>query len=681
MTLTCVADVESNGLLLTEGDKKAATKLHSIVAEFSDGRIISAADQPGYDGDHTTETLPNGTMVNVYRCSIAECLREIAKAEVLLLVGHNWQGFDHRIIKKFYPWWDPTAKVIDTMHLSRLLYPVIGRDGPNSHKVPPKLRMRHSIEAWGYRLNEKKDKGFDPGDWQTWSPEMQLYNIQDVRSNQTLYKFLMMQKPSPQALDIEQDFAAIIRRQEAWGFTVDYPGLLELASYIATRKQALEESLIATFGEWWQPGKETRVRASRKQKLPDYPNVTQARYNAAGKRLPKDYVGPPLCYWEEGAVYTPITRVEFSPGSREHVRMMLGKKYGWKPHKFTDKGTPQIDDDVLRALPYPEAPMLADYYATIKVSGYVSTGSQAWIKCAIPEGSEHRVHGQVMTIGTYTFRASHFKPNMGQVPTRSEEYGHRCRSLWKSRLGFRLVGFDGSGMQLRLLAHYLSFFDEGKYARGAFSSGISPHAFMRDSIGVDLMGEGEDGKRKGKTMNYALCFGAGFPKLGSIIDPHASDRRKKELGELVKERMLPVWGTAFDELKESLKSSAMDRGYIVGLDKRKARCGKPHTALSTLLQMGEGVVMKRALAIQDNWCQEAGLRPGVGPDGVCRPELADYEFCANVHDEAQADVRQNAIETYQGFALRCVTEAGLELRVRCPLESDVKVGDNWAETH
>lgn len=677
--LTALWDTETNGLLNPQEGKTVATKMHCFGMLLGD-QWWSCCDAPEFQplwGKFLDVELPSGMILKgVYHASIQEGLRALETAD--LRVAHNGQDYDERVTRKLYPWWNPKGEQIDTLIISRVLYPDIFKQGPNTFKVPRMLKRRHSVEAWGYRLGEKKNKGFDPGDWQTWSWDMQTYMLQDVVSLKTIWTWMMAQKPPMAALRTEHDFARIIARQVSWGFTVDYAAMLKLAADVEIIKAKLEAELIDTFGEWWEGGQPTRVKATRRVKVLGHPDVTMPRYGSTGKRLPKDYVGPPLCVYEEGAVYTPIKRVEFSPGSRDHVSKLLSQRYGWKPTRFTKTGKPQVDDEVLRALNYPEAPLLADYFAAVKVGGFVSAGQNAWLKLVHEEDGEHRMHGQVITIGTYTFRCSHFKPNMGQIPTRDPTWGHRCRSLFVHRKGFTMAGADGSGMQLRLLAHHLARYDGGLFAKVV--SEADPHAYMRDTVGTDLMGEGDEGRGKGKTLNYALVFGGGDRKLGSIVKPHASEAEQKRIGRIVKERLAERFG-ALDQLKADLKEFVERKGYVIGLDGRKAPCNKAHTALSTLLQMGEKIVMANALIIFDAEMQALGYKPGVDDMGVANPKGADYEFCANVHDEFQADVRPSALEDYERLALLCVAEAGRRLGVKCPLKSDVKVGASWKDTH
>lgn len=685
MTTIAFWDTETNGLL--RGPKQA-TKMHCLAVKIGE-QWHSCADQPGYDGSKRDVLLPSGdTLKDVIHCSIADGLRVLEEAD--LRVAHNGEDFDERITRKFYPWWTPKGRSLDTMLMWQLIYPDIYRNGPNTHKCPGHLKMRYSLEAIGYRLGERKNKAFDPGDWQTWSEDMQVYMLQDVVVLERAFKWAMFQKPDMRAMETEHRFAGLMRRQEAWGFTFDYGKALALQAKLQTTIAALESDLIETFGEWWEPGKIATPKASRNVKLQGFPNVTMERRGTKGNLL-RPYVGPPLCGYEAGCAYTPIERVQFNPNSREHVRKMLHQRHGWVPTKHTKAGTPQVDDEVLRALPYPEAAPIADFFSAQKVSGYVSTGKKAWLTVAQEEGSEHRMHGRVKSVcGTYTFRVSCSDPNAAQIPTRDEIFGPLCRDLFKASDGFDLVGGDGSGVQLRLLAHYLSrggvfpngeeWGDHGAYA-GVFERDEDPHEFMRDTIGTDLMGEGHGGRAKGKTFNYATCFGAGDKRAGSVIEPFATDKRKADLGKVMKARLIPVFGTAFDDLKLALKDRWEKTGFIVGLDGRKGWPPSAHTCLSTLLQMGEAVVIKTAIVLLDQRLQAEGLRPGVDCCGRAHRQDADYEFVAHVYDELQADVRPRHVPAYKAAMEWAVPEAGRVLRLQCPLKADVKVGPSWKFTH
>lgn len=705
------ADTETNGLL------KDLDRIHCLGAELSDDRVLSCANQPGY--------MP-----------IEEGLAILEEADVI--VGHNWQDFDDRAIRKVYPKFKPRGKVIDTLLWSRLQYPEIQRDGPNNHKLPGNLRRAHSLKSWGLRLGNHK--GDYEGGWGEWSPEMHDYMLQDVSVLRSLFKWLRAHKPvswsiqtgwnrredkpiyngysydklcpPPEASALEHEFALIIRRLESRGFTFDHAKALQLQAVLQTKEAELETALIDSFGSWWQPSlsatkepakydfsqdddeeeltdeeleerqklealqstpRTITVRKSRKVKMLGVPEITRPRFSVKGRAL-KPYVGPPLIEYDAGAIYTPVEFVQFNPGSRHHVRRVLQSRYGWKPEKFTpNKKNPQpiVDDDVLKGLPYPEAALLAEYYTVLKRLGQLATGNKAWLLLAVQDKDEWRVHGRINTNGAVTGRCTHSNPNIAQTPKANARtpYGVEMRGLWIPRKGYKLVGFDGSGMQLRMLAHYLARFDGGAYAKIVCEQ--DPHAWLRDTVGVDIIGEGELGRDYAKTEMYAYIFGASNLKLGSIIDGKASRAARLDLGATIRSRINNRF-EAVGQLSGELERFVEDFGYIEALDKRMIRIRKRNAILNSLLMSGEAVVMKRALIILDNALQSDGFTPGL-----------EYEFVANIHDEDQAEVRDDraTLDHYKARASECVRDAGLYYKLKCPLKSDAKEGYNWAETH
>jgi hypothetical protein len=106
-----------------------------------------------------------------------------------LIIGHNIIYYDIPVIQKFFPWFNPTGKALDTLILSRLTYPDLQeRDFVQRTQGMPKgLYGRHSLEAWGYRLNEKKDDFGKTTDWSNWSKELEAYMVQDVNVTTKLW--------------------------------------------------------------------------------------------------------------------------------------------------------------------------------------------------------------------------------------------------------------------------------------------------------------------------------------------------------------------------------------------------------------------------------------------------------------------------------------------------------------
>ena len=116
--------------------------------------------------------------------SITEGLAKLSTADTI--IGHNIIGFDLPCLHKLYAFFTTPTRIVDTLILSRLYHPNLlkidwsRRDkGLNKH-MPLQLFGRHSLEAWGHRLNHYKGEFGKTTDWKEWSPEMQAYCEQDV---------------------------------------------------------------------------------------------------------------------------------------------------------------------------------------------------------------------------------------------------------------------------------------------------------------------------------------------------------------------------------------------------------------------------------------------------------------------------------------------------------------------
>ena len=94
--------------------------------------------------------------------------------------------------------------------------------------------------------------------------------------------------------------------------------------------------------------------------------------------------------------------------------------------------------------------------------GQIKDGANGWLKLVT---SDNYIHGDLITNGCITGRASHKSPNMAQVPAGYSPYGKECRSLFIPPDGFKLIGVDAKALELRCLAGYLAIYDDGEYGR------------------------------------------------------------------------------------------------------------------------------------------------------------------------------------------------------------------------
>lgn len=453
------------------------------------------------------------------------------------IIGHNWQGFDDHALRKVYPTWAYRGEVLDTLVTSRLLWPDLrGPDFTRASKdptFPKQLIGRHSLEAWGHRLNVHKDAEFKrTHDFKTYSQEMLDYCVQDTAVTLALAEKIKAHNPDPRALRLEHLFASILDEQMSTGFLFNSEAALKLVAQLSSRRAELDQELAACF-----------------------PPFTD-RYTTPVKKQEK-------------------TRTTvFNPNSRDHIARALTEKYGWKPTLFTENGKAQVDESVIATLTYPEAKALAERLLIQKRLGQLAEGTQSLLGAVKEDG---RIHGYINHNGTVTGRCSHSNPNLGQIPSVGHPYGLEFRGLFGVPHGHRLVGCDASGLELRCLAHYMARYDNGAYAKILLEGDI--HTANQEAAGLAT-------RPQAKTFIYAFLYGAGDEKIGQVVGGGASEGKKLKTRFLKK---LPALARLRDDVQEASR-----RGFIRGLDGRPLVVRSQHAALNTLLQSAGAVVMKQA---------------------------------------------------------------------------------------
>ena len=362
----------------------------------------------------------------------------------------------------------------------------------------------------------------------------------------------------------------------------------------------------------------------------------------------------------KGEPFEKIRVEEFNPGSRQQIIDRLKKKYNWIPRDTTEKGNPILNDDVLEKLPYPEAKPLSEYMLLNKRLGQIKDGRNAWLKLVSPDGY---IHGDVITNGCITGRCSHRNPNTGQIPAVYSPYGKECRSLFHAPDGWTLMGSDAKALELRCLAGYLAIWDQGNYGNMVIDDSIDIHTYNQEQFGVPT-------RDISKRLLYAVLYGSGNVKAGSIVDPNEKDpERLKTLGRnAIQSFMSGV--PALKKLKTSLAQTLTLRGHLIGLDKRPLYCRSDFKALNVLLQGAGAVLMKQVVINIHNALTANGLKYG-----------EDWHQHAMIHDEVQMSCRPELTGMIEPLVLQAYEDAGNFFEFRCKIEGDVKTGYNWSDTH
>ena len=468
-----------------------------------------------------------------------------------------------------------------------------------SRLLNPQLDGGHSLRAWGLRLkNTKIDfEDYDGG----LTDEMVEYCRQDVALTADLYLHLMSElnkwKDPEQSILLEHDIAIICRQQERDGFKLDVPKASVLKAKLSDRMGIIEDQVQAVF-----------------------PPIVEERWSEkTGKQL-KDKV------------------TIFNLASRKQIGERL-INLGWKPTKHTEKGQPIVDESTLETVDIPQAQLIAEYLMIQKRVAMIDS----WLKHV--DKDSDRVHGGIITNGAVTGRMTHRNPNMGQVPSVNKPYGQEIRSLWTVDEGNVLVGTDLAGIELRCLAHYMQ---DDEWTEELLNGDI--HQKNADAAGLT--------RPQAKTLQYAVLYGAGPRKVGSIVGGGA-----KEGNEILFRfyRNTPK----LQQLMEKVARLAA-KGYVPGLDGRRILVRYDHAALNSLLQGCGAIIAKQ-------WCIEAHK--------VFRERQIPVKQVAFVHDEIQIETSERYGEEVASIMVQAASQAGTALGFRCPVDAEAKIGKNWFDTH
>ena len=214
-----------------------------------------------------------------------------------------------------------------------------------------------------------------------------------------------------------------------------------------------------------------------------------------------------------------------------------------------------------------------------------------------------------------------------------------------------MVGADLSGIELRMLAHYLARYDNGRYADILLNGDI--HQENADKIGIS--------RRQVKTVTYAFLYGAGDQKIGTSFDGSLGETQSKRKGKEIRKAFVDAIPGLSDLLK-AVKRAA-ERGYVRGLDGRNISVDKGHVALNYLLQGSAAIIAKRWMVLADEQLDSHSHQLGF------------------IHDELQYETIPASVNDLKFLLELTAVQAGEYYNLRLPIAAESKSGKNWAEVH
>ena len=569
--------------------------------------------------------------------SIESGVQLLANAEVL--IGHNIIGYDNLVIQKLYGVdLNNTVKCFDTWIMSQTLR--FKRD----HK--------HGLAGWGLKLQNHK---IDFDDWSQYSREMLRYCVQDVMLNLEVYQYLLedfkqINKYYPmirQGLKIEHDTAVFNATVKSQGWNFDRDKANKNLKSMQGKMDKIERELEPQLGTY-------TVYIDKEPRLPKYKK--NGDYHAVTANHLSELLGvtvkqEDIHVWPAGKTYQRTKQEQIKLGQVDLVKDWLLNEKGWQPDDWTMKKdgfkwvkkSPKFTDTSLSKLG-DIGEMISDYY-TLRNRTATIIG---WLDQVV----EGRLHGNMWTIGTPTFRARH--EVIVNLPGVQSDYGKEIRELLVADEGDVIVGADSAGNQLRALAHYVGNDD--------FTHEIihgDQHSRNAEILGCS--------RSLAKNYLYAYLFGAGPAKLGQTLsgkpDANLGKQSAEKFGKGIK---------GLQELRDKIQGQwkqtmyKQNVGWFPGLDGRPVFAGSEHQCLNYLLQSAEAITCKAAISYQMDKIKEEGLR--------AKPRIF-------YHDEAAWSVHPDDAKRVGEILQESFKVAPQQFGVECMDGGDYVIGESYAEVH
>lgn len=614
MSIRLVCDLETDGLLAD------VTKIHCIVTKDADTGVMKQYhDSYEFDSDG----------------SIEEGIRQLEKADVI--VFHNYIGFDRKVIKKLYPSFKE-PKWDDTFILSQILY--------------SNLVKSHSIAEWG-RIFQQPKPGHE--DWSKLSEDMLHRCREDTHIGYKL--FLRCEKSRSrydieEALKLEYKVYEIDSEYEHW--YINEKRLNHFIHRLTVLRELLRKRVVKSAPYQVQQGSTFSTIFKKDGNLKALVEKYCDKHNI---RL-EDVSGP----------FSKVDFLELNPGSSVQVSAWL-LSIGWKPDEFNYKkgkdGKPLKDANNMPIVSTPKfggefygiegslRDLLVKFNKVSKrlgtLEGYAKSQTNGKMPCS------------AFTCGTNTARYRH--RGIVNVPKASKDIylGRMMRSLFVAPKGYTLVGCDASQLESRIEGHYTTQYDDGAYADFLLNDDI--HSRTAKELGLS--------RDEGKTLNYALQYGASYKKVSSMLN--VSDSEAKGLVALYWE-MRP----AATALKEDVSSSVESRGYsrrdslwntrayIKTIDNRPIFVRSWHSLTNSLIQSTGSICMKVALCYADQ---------------AIKKEKLKARLAIMYHDEINYISHPNDAQRVAEILEESIRKGGEYFNLTVPLESEAAIGPNWGAIH
>lgn len=364
-----------------------------------------------------------------------------------------------------------------------------------------------------------------------------------------------------------------------------------------------------------------------------------------------------------------IAGSEFNINSPKQLSEILFVKMGIKsPKKKSASGAYSTNISVLEELEV-DNPIIKEIMNYRELQKLLSTYIDV-----IPAmvASDGRLHAKFIQNGAATGRFSSQDPNMQNIPIKSE-LGRRIRNGFVASKGTKLVAFDYSQIELRILA----ILSNDEKMTEIFKEGKDIHAGVASFVfGVDLDKVDAEMRRKAKVINFGIIYGMGVSAL------------RKNLGG-TREEAQKFYDNYFrqfsriSEYMQSVKDFALKNGYTETLFGRKRMFPGINSKIPFIRSMAERTatnapiqgtatadVIKLAIRYAEEDLKNAGI-------------LDKASIVLQIHDELVYEIDESVLDQATEIILKAMQDllirSFLHFKTEIPLSVHFGAGNNLGE--
>ncbi|MCX6798052.1 MAG: DNA polymerase, partial [Candidatus Falkowbacteria bacterium] len=306
---------------------------------------------------------------------------------------------------------------------------------------------------------------------------------------------------------------------------------------------------------------------------------------------------------------------------------------------------------------HPIVPLLKDYRELTKL---LSTYIRALPELINPlTGRVHTNYNQTVAA---TGRLSSNDPNLQNIPTKTDE-GRKVRAAFVAETGYKLVSFDYSQIELRLVADMA----DDKTMIQAFKDNKDIHTITAAAINdVKLDEVTKKMRNEAKAVNFGIIYGQG---------PHGLSQGAGIPYFKAKE-FIDKYFLSYPKIRKFMEQTirtAKKSGYVATLFGRRRPLSEINSQIIMLRRAAERMAINTP--IQGTAADLIKIAM-IKIHNLIKSQPEEIRMLLQVHDELIFEIKTDKVASYAPQIKEIMEEV---IKLKVPIIAEFSTGDNWGE--